>query len=320
MKIRVVFLSRYQNLIQRGAEIFVCELAKKISARHQISILSGNDSDNLAEILSGNYDIVIPINGRGQSLKVSFGRLIGRYKVLISGHSGIGRDDLWNIAIVRPNVFVALTDKAYGWAKKLSFGVKVEKIPNGIDLEKFHPKGDKLDLKLQPPIILSVGALVWYKYHDRIIEAVSKLEDGSLLIVGDGPDKNKLEKAGRLKLGSRFKLQKVDYQKMPQIYRSADLFTLPSWDREAFGIVYLEAMASNLAVVAPDDLTRREIVGNGGLYTDVADPFKYSQTINDALRKNWGELPRKQAEKFSWDIIALRYEEVFQELVGQKRD
>ena len=38
---------------------------------------------------------------------------------------------------------------------------------------------------------------------------------------------------------------------MPIVYRSADMFTLPSID-EPFGLCYVEAMASGLTVVAPD--------------------------------------------------------------------
>jgi len=292
-------------------ETFIKELTARLSQKHEVEIFAGKDADDLGKIIKGQFDVVVPTNGRLQSLKVSLGRSVGKYKVLISGHSGIGRDDIWNIAVGRPDVFVALTEHMANWAKKWAWGIRVVKIPNGVDLGKFNPSGEKLDLGLPKPIILSVGALVWYKYHDRVIEAVSGLNKGSLLVVGKGEEQEKLQKLGEEKLGKRFKITGFSYEDLPKVYRSVDLFTLPSWDREAFGIVYLEALASGLSVVAPDDLSRREIVGNGGILVDVSDTKKYAEAVNLALSMNWGDKPRKQAENFSWDIVANKYEEEF---------
>lgn len=314
---KIAFLSRYQNAAERGAEVFVSELVSRLSSKYQVDIFSGAGSDSITKVINGKYDLVIPINGRFQSLKVSLGRLFGRYKILISGHSGIGRDDIWNIVVARPDVFVALTEYMARWAKIWAFGVKVIKIPNGIDISRFNPNGERMKIDLPKPIILSVGALVWYKYHDKAIEAVSKLEEGSLLIVGSGDLEQKLQQLGQMKLGNRFKIMKLPYIDMPKLYRSTDLFTLPSWNREAFGIVYLEALASGLAVVAPDDLVRREIIGNAGVLTNVDNLDEYSKALEKALQLKWKDIPRKQAEKFSWDIIAKEYERVFLELFNK---
>lgn len=312
--IKIVFLSRYQETINRGAEVFVTELATHLKNKYYIQIFSGKDSDNLLKVLNGKYDVVVPINGRIQSVKVSLGKVIGKYKVLITGHSGIGRDDLWNIVVAKPDVFVALTDHMASWARKWACGSKVFKIPNGVDLDKFSPYGESIRLNLERPIILSVGALVWYKGHKKAILAVSRLKRGSLLIVGKGELEDYLTTLGKKKLGDRFKIMNLDKDQMPKVYRSVNLFTLPSWDREAFGIVYLEAMASNLAVVAPDDESRREIIGQAGEFTDVDDPIKYALAIKAALSKRWDNIPRRQAEKFSWDIIGEKYAKVFAEL------
>ena len=74
-------------------------------------------------------------------------------------------------------------------------------------------------------------------------------------------------------------------------------------------------MASGLSVVAPDDELRKEIVGSAGVLTNVNDPEKYAESIEEALSKDWDNLPRQQAEKFSWDIIAEKYEKLFKELL-----
>ncbi|MBI2196513.1 glycosyltransferase [Candidatus Daviesbacteria bacterium] len=312
---KIAFLSRYQDQVERGAENFVSELSKRLSKKHSINVFSGKDADNISKVIKGEYEIVISINGRIQSLKASLGRISGKYKLLITGHSGIGRDDIWNIAVCRPDVFVALTGYMAKWANSWAWGTKVVKIPNGIDLEKFKPEGERIDLGLQKPVVLSVGALTWYKHHERVIRAVREIGEGSVLIVGEGPEKNRLAELGNKLLGERFKIARFKFEDMPKIYRSCDLFSLPSWDREAFGLVYLEAMASGVGVVAPDDDSRREIVEDGGLFTEVGDPAVYGKTIKEALRVNWSKKARSQAEKFSWNKVAVEYERTMFDMI-----
>lgn len=302
-KLKIAFLSRFQGKVSRGVETYVEELSKRLARNHNIKILKDVNNDR--------YDVVIPTNGRLQALKASIGRFTGNYKVIISGQAGIGRDDIWNISITAPDVYVALTDFEKDWAKKWAWKTKVVKISNGVDLNKFYPARSHL-ARLEP-IILSVGALEWYKYHERTIKAMEFVE-GSLVIVGDGPKKQELLTLGSKKIPGRLKIISMEYEEIPKAYRSADLFVLPSWDRESFGIVYVEAMASGCPVVAPDDPSRREIVGSGGIFVDVENPQKYATAINEALSKNWGDLPRKQAEEFSWDKVAEKYEELFKEL------
>ena len=173
---KIVFLSRYQNKINRGAEVFVSELAKRLSQKHEVKILSGQDSES--------YDVVIPMNGGMQVIKASLGRIFKKYKLIISGQAGIGRTSIFNI-LASPDVFVALTEDMAKWAKKWAWGSKVVKIPNGVDLSKFKSHGDQLNLGLEKPIILCAGALTWYKHHERIIEAMRFLDKGSLLIAGE---------------------------------------------------------------------------------------------------------------------------------------
>lgn len=313
--LKIVFLSRFSGQVERGVETYVQELAKRLARNYQVDIFFGKDADNLSKVINGHYDLVVATNGRFQALKFSLGRILGKYKLIIPGQAGIGRDDLWNIAVACPDVYAALTDFEKDWAKKWAWRTKVVKIPNGVDLNNFSPHGEKIYFDLPKPVILSVGALEWYKYHERTIKAVSVLGKGSLLIIGKGKEEEKLKDLGRRCLGEeRFLITKTSFAEIAKYYRSADLFTLPSWIRESFGIVYVEAMASGLAVVAPDDPPRREIVGMGGVFTDVSNPQKYAQAINQALNISWKDLPRKQAEKYSWDLVADQYQRLIKEM------
>lgn len=311
---KVAILSRYQKSVNRGAETVAFELTKRLSKDIGVDLLTGEDSDNFQKIIKGRYDIVMPLNGRMQSLKASLGRLIGGYKLVICGQSGIGRDDIFNIVVAKPDIFIAITDYMAKWAKKWAWGSRVVKINNGVDLGKFTPQGKRINLDLPRPIILSVGALTWYKHHEKVIEAVANLKKGSLLIVGKGEDESQLNKLAQQKLTGRFKIMQFAYEDMPKIYRSTDLFTLPSWDRESFGVVYLEAMASGLAVVAPNDSPRREIIGQAGIFVDPSNTQLYSQAIDQALKNRWNNKPREQAKKFSWDKVAKEYLSCFKNL------
>lgn len=315
-KIRIAFSSEFVGIVNRGVETYVLELSKRLQKYFEVEIISGKESYNLKKILAGNYDIVIPTNGRLQSLVAAVGKFFSRYKTIISGQAGIGRDDIWNIALTAPDVYVALTNYELEWAKKWAWRTKLVKIPNGVDLQKFSPKGPKAKVNLKGSIVLSVGALEWYKHHERSIYAVSKTLDCSLLIIGKGEKEKDLEELGMKLLGKdRFLIISVDFQKIAEYYRSADLFTLPSWDREAFGIVYVEAMACNLPVVAPDDPSRREIVGDAGVLIDVSNPNKYASALLQALEKDWKNIPRRKAENYSWDKIALQYKKLIEGLL-----
>lgn len=99
---------------------------------------------------------------------------------------------------------------------------------------------------------------------------------------------------------------------MPSIYRSADVFTLCSDSSEAFGIVYLEALASGLPCVVTDDASRHEILGKAGIYVkNSSDSKEYASKINEAIVQQSTEKYLKQAGKFSWEKIAKEYENIF---------
>lgn len=262
----------------------------------------------------GKFDIVIPTNGRWQAWLVRIITWLGRAKMVVVGHAGIGRDEIWNLWTM-PNVFVALSTRAGEWAKRINPFVRSVYTPNGVDLKKFSARGNNVKLSLPRPIILFVGALENGKRPLEVIEAMNKLDAGSLLIVGNGSLKHLLEKAGKSLLPGRFAIKSFPYNQMPQVYRAADVFTAPSRSYYSFDIVLLEAMASNLPVVANDDPIRREIIGDAGVLVDPESTQAYTEAIAEALAHDWGNKPRAQAQKFSWDKVVVQYQELFNRLV-----
>jgi len=322
---KIAFLHYYHNSIFRGLEVYLNQIASKLSKNHQILSLTGPkkttpplfkisfirrlflDSASLKVTLWSikqlpplhkfKPDVIFALNGGWQSLILRLYSWLTSSKLIIPGQSGPGWDDRWNL-FCHPDIFVCLTQRQLDWAKKATpwKNQKFALIPNGVDLKKFTPSARVQPLQLQKPIICIAAANQKSKNIDKTILAVKALKKGSLLILGKGH-------------------LNVPHHKMPQYYRACDLFTLCSQSSEAFGIVYLEALACGLPVVATDDTSRHEIVGNAGLYVkDPSDSKEYATVLQKALDKNWGNLPRLQAAKFSWRKITKKYNELFKTL------
>lgn len=299
---KVAFLNIYQGKVNRGVETFIFELSRRLSKEYEVDVIS---DVNYLKILKTRYDVIIPTNGRFQALITRLITWIRREKMIISAQSGPGADDKWNL-LCMPDVFVGISEYAAEWAKKFNPFVKVSYIPNGVDLTKFSKGIKPIKVDLPHPIILSVGALEPIKRQDLLIKAVSKTK-ASLLLVGKGKLEGELNELGSRLLGDRFKIISLPHADMPKIYGVSDLFSFSTVPWESFGIVMVEAMASGLPVVASDDPIRREIVGDAGLFIDPTNTDKYAETLEKALSVKWGDKPRKQAEKYSWDDIARQY-------------
>jgi len=257
-------------------------------------------------------DMLIPVNGGWMSLLMKLFCLLHREKLILLGQAGIGRDDRWNL-LMKPDLFVALNKRNLDWSKKHSRpNQKLAVIPNGVDLKEFNADGDKIKLRLEKPIVLCVAGHERYKRVKETILAVKRLNKGSLLLTCSS---SVYDQFGKKALGKRFLRKEFKHQEMPRVYRSADVFTLVSESFEAFGIAYLEAMASGLAVVATDDSLRREIIEKAGLFVkDPMDSEKYAQKLEKALMMKWDDKPRTQAEEYSWGEIAQRYEKELNKL------
>jgi glycosyltransferase involved in cell wall biosynthesis len=350
---KIAFLSFYSGSVNRGVETFVHELANKLVARgHQVIVyqngpelpdakyktitigidFNGESFRNYIPFLDyfarrvgcftlkvlrqidKDVNILFPTNNQWQSLLCSFWSKFHKAKVVIAGQSGPGIDDRISLYTL-PNAFVALTENQKEWAKRTSPFAKVKKIPNGVDLEKFNKEVRPINIKLPRPIILGVSAFVSWKRLDLVIKAVAELKEGSLLLAGEGKEEKKLRKLGKKLLPGKFKIMSFSHKDMPKVYSAADIFTFSTVPWESFGIVLVEAMASGLPVVASDDPKRREIVGNAGMFVNPRDTKKYAKTLKKALETDWGDKPRKQAEKFNWDDIAQEYEKLFRKLL-----
>jgi len=131
----------------------------------------------------------------------------------------------------------------------------------GIDLENFSPvsstERDNLRRRLgiSGLTILSVRRLVRRMGIDLLLEAMlqicSRVPDVHLILVGKGPERKMLEEmAAELGIGSAVRFEGfVSDKVLPDYYRAADLYALPSRSLEGYGMSTLEALASGTPVI-----------------------------------------------------------------------
>lgn len=193
-------------------------------------------------------------------------------------------------------------------------------IPNGIDCDRFRsgpPDRQSFGLPSNRLIVLTVSALDPNKNVQRGIEAISRIPDAHLVIAGDGPLRNSVDSLAAQLLPGRFMRLSVSPDRMPALYRSADVLLHLAKD-EPFGLVFLEAMACGLPIVGYDSARVRWIVGDDEyLWRDDAPKAIAAQVVL-ASRAAPGkrELRAKRAATFSWPEIAKMYRSFLEEVVG----
>lgn len=200
-------------------------------------------------------------------------------------------------------------------------------IPNGVDPHVFRPSEvplAKFDNRIpsERPTVVMVSALIPSKGVDLGIQAMAQVPDAFLLVAGDGPERARLaELADRWIPGRHLFLGSIDRAKMPQLFQTSDAFLHCSRD-EPFGIVYLEAGATGLPIVAPDGEVPRWIMGDTALYADPTDAGGLANAIQEAID------PTRKAERgakarsrildgWTWDVQAGRYYDFINMILNQ---
>ncbi|WP_327711520.1 glycosyltransferase family 4 protein [Streptomyces sp. NBC_00464] len=212
---------------------------------------------------------------------------------------------------------------------------RMVQLPPGVDEKTFHPDsgGDRVRARLgltDRPVVVCVSRLVPRKGQDTLILAMpailAEVPDAVLLIVGGGPYAAELKKLAAqtgVQDSVRF-TGPVPWEELPAHYGAGDVFAMPcrtrrgGLDVEGLGIVYLEASATGLPVVAgdsggaPDAVLDGETgwVVRGGSAEESAE--RIVALLGDAeLRRRMGERGRAWVEeKWRWDLLAERLREL----------
>ena len=191
----------------------------------------------------------------------------------------------------------------------------------GVDRFRFKPSETTRHSK---PVILTVGRLVARKGIDTVIRSIpnllSELPDLEYRIGGEGPDRPHLEKLAS-ELGIRHAvsfLGRVEEEALPGLYRDADIFVMPVREDQAsiegFGMVFLEASASGLPVIAGRSGGAVEAVRDGetGILIEPDNVDQLAAAIlelfiNKEKRIRLGNAGRIWVEtEMNWDQTAAR--------------
>lgn len=210
---------------------------------------------------------------------------------------------------------------------------RMRRLVPGVDGETFHPRNRNAGLEVRQRwgltdrrVIVCVSRLMPRKGQDTLIRALPAIRrevpDAALLIVGGGPYKGKLhqmvERAGLAQhvviTGS------LSWEDLPGHYAAGQVFAMPcrtrlrGWDVEGLGIVYLEASATGLPVVAgdsggaPDAVVPGEtgLVVSGGSVEQTARAVARLLT-DEALAERFGRSGRVWIEShWRWSTVAAR--------------
>ncbi|MFI0444973.1 glycosyltransferase family 4 protein [Actinomadura sp. 6N118] len=141
------------------------------------------------------------------------------------------------------------------------------------------------------PVVVCVSRLVPRKGQDALLHAWSHVRkavpDAALLLVGGGPYRTELEKLAAPSGTSVIFTGSVPWEELPAYYDAGDVFAMPcrtrnhGLDVEGLGIVYLEASATGLPVVAGDSGGAPDAVLNGE--TGVVVPGRSVRAVAEAL-------------------------------------
>jgi glycosyltransferase involved in cell wall biosynthesis len=202
----------------------------------------------------------------------------------------------------------------------------------GIDLDHFAAAPGLA----QPPAmhrILSAGRLVWEKGHQDVLRAFAALRrvlagtdhtDVELLVVGDGPERRRLQRYAR-ELGVADSVEfrpTVPYDDMPALYASASALVLASlptrgWE-EQFGMVLVEALAARTPVIACSTGAIPEVLGDDGTLVAAGDWLGLAQALGDAVAgapAARADTDRERLERFSSAAAAERLRGVYADLL-----
>jgi sugar transferase (PEP-CTERM/EpsH1 system associated) len=192
----------------------------------------------------------------------------------------------------RAKKFVTVSKDMYTWLQS-TVSIPQEKltlIPNGVDTARFRPGRDlelrrELGIAEDEFVVGTIGRLDPIKNHVGLIESVGLLRnDGKvrLVIVGDGPERGRVEDALR-KFGGDLRPLLLGYRAdVERLYRTFDAFALNSF-AEGMSNTLLEAMSSGLPIICTGVGGNVELVAHRrtGMIVQSGD----NQGLADAIRE-----------------------------------
>jgi glycosyltransferase involved in cell wall biosynthesis len=238
----------------------------------------------------------------------------------------------------RSDALIAVSKYTVNELKEL-YGVqknKIHVIYNGVDIEKFKPRVNRTELRLEfgleenKTIILFVGRLYHRKGLETLLHSISLVQkefnNVSFVISGKG-FKKKEESLRNLtkELGIENYVKFLGYvpdDKLPRLYSASDIFVLPAI-YENFPFAILEAQSTGLPVISTNvgGIPEFLVDGKNGFLINPRDITQLTQKLltllqNPNLAKKMGECGRRMIkEKFRWQLISAQVIQLYQKLL-----
>lgn len=252
---------------------------------------------------------------------------------------------LFKRAFTKADTVQAISNYLGSWAREMKFKGSLEIIPNGVAIKHFSQEYSENELrelknslgkKENDVFLITTSRLVKKNAIDDVIKSLKKLpENTKFLVLGDGPDKEKLEK-----LVSDFGLQKrvlflgnIDHFELPKYLKISDIFIRPSLS-EGMGNSFIEAMVVGLPVIATQeggiadflfDEKRNPNKETTGWTVDVKSPEQIAEVVKDILANPEKVKKVKESaynmvlKKYDWNLIAEKMQkEVFEKVLYKK--
>ncbi|SMC26300.1 Glycosyltransferase involved in cell wall bisynthesis [Desulfacinum hydrothermale DSM 13146] len=211
---------------------------------------------------------------------------------------------------------------------------RVHVIPNGVDTGRFRPLPQEearrgLDLPVQGPVLLTVGALVRRKGIHRVLDVLPRLcrryPDLVYVVVGGGSVEGDMSRELHRMIGERNLGQHVRMEgprppdMLPAYYSAADLFVLPTTN-EGWANVLVESLACGTPVVTTHVGGNREVVCRDalGIVLETLDREALEEAICSGLERSWDrEAVAAHAASRDWSRVACEVIRVFQKVVAE---
>jgi len=212
--------------------------------------------------------------------------------------------------------------------KNLGFDSKTRVISNGVALDKVRSEYEGAE-RVQGKTILSASYLIPRKGIEFNLRAVSRLAvkypEIRYKIIGGGPETDRLKKlASELDLAGRVEfLGHLSNVEVMKHVAETDVFSLPSWN-EAFGVVYIEAMAHGKPVIGCKGEGVEDVVEHGktGLLVKPRDVSSLAEAMdyllsNPGKAKAMGERGKELVlSNFTWEKNAGQIIELYEQVIS----
>lgn len=215
---------------------------------------------------------------------------------------------------------VAISEFTAEYLRRLAPTRRVTVMHLGTDVERFSPVDStarseirrRLGLPADAFVALTVRRLFFRNGLDTLLDAAERLRDRRdlhIVIGGSGPERNEIQR--RIERGGLENVHLLGFipdADLPDYYRAADVFVLPTRTAEGFGLVLMEAAASGVPSIATDSGAPREIIDDGrtGLLVPPGAPAELAAAIarlHDApdLLAAMSRAALAKSSDFTWD-------------------